>query len=361
MKRSTARAFFSIILLMALALIALSPVFSADWEPMNEKIQEAGGPRGSRAMAVDPATGTIFLTNKTDVWVGEEQGAKWRRIDNGKIAGNLWFGLSLLHDSESGGLAVFKKDPPEDPVQSALTTDMGKTWQPMTRVTEGEDKLRSYGWSWGDVYWDDKKPRRILARMHHSQRIWLSTDGGQDWKELKVQTSYFGFAPDGSVLMAEYGGDELMRSVDDGETFETVYDSVDVTAHLPVRKNGKVYWVVKDRVIVSEDNGQSWERLEGNLKDAYCGPYFGETEKDMIVVTLDSVMRSRDGGKTWKAVAHNRSHEMEKAESEAKGKEDFRFDWFIGRTTWGWDAKNDIFYMARGPIEKIDLSDSKKE
>ncbi len=347
-----------------LLVILVASAMAGDWEALNESIQAAGGPRNSRAMAVDPDTGNLYLTGNDDVWLGEDKAAKWQRIDNDKIKQGLWFGLSIQYYPEQDALAVFKKgkrpDSVKDPVIGGLTTDNGKTWQTITRVTEGQDKLRSYGWSWGDVYWKSD-PERVLARQHHSKRIWLSTDAGQKWNELPHQTSYFGFANDGSILMLLDKEKVMMRSTDDGKTFEAVLENVEASAHMPVRRYGKVYWVVKDGVVVSEDNGKTWKRLDGELTDAYWGPYFGETENDMIVVTLESVMRSWDGGKTWKALAHNRAHELEIEAMKKKGEDKFKFDWFIGRTTWGWDVKNDLFYMAAGPIERIDLSGETKE
>jgi hypothetical protein len=347
---------WSFLLVVCLAVSAQA----GDWEALNESIKAAGGPGYSRAIQVAPATGNIFSTNKASVLLGEANGTKWRHIDNGKIAGNLWFGLSLRYYPENEGLVVFKKDPQDQPVTSGFTTDMGKTWTTMTRVTEGEDKLRSYGWSWGDVYWKSE-PQRVLARQHHSKRIWLSTDAGQEWKELPHQTTYFGFANDGSILMLLDREKVMMRSTDDGKTFEPVLKDIDASAHMPVRRYGKVYWVVKDGVVVSKDDGKTWKKLAGNLNDAYWGPFFGESEDDMIVVTLESVMRSWDGGKTWKALAHNRAHELEKEAMKKKGEDKLKFSWFIGQTTWGWDVKNDLFYLGCGPIERINLSEATEE
>ncbi|MFP4380765.1 MAG: hypothetical protein ACLFUS_09715 [Candidatus Sumerlaeia bacterium] len=340
-----------IVFTLTILIMLACPCFAQEWVDLGDKMLASNAGRGARAIAVDPESGTIFKTNKSDLFLSKDQGQTWEAIDQGQIKGALWFALSLRYDPLTGGIAVFKKDPQDQEVQGAISMDLGQTWHPFTRVTEGMDKLRSYGWSWGVVDWSDNPPQNMLARMHHSTRIWKTTDGGQNWAELSPQSSYFGIFDDKTYVVALDKKKSIIRTTDAGATWETVQEDIEITAHIPTLRGDHMYWLAKDGVIYTDDQGKSWQKTEGRLEDAYWGPYFGLTENDMMVITLEAIYLTHDGGKTWNRVADNRAREVEKDFGEPK----HRFDWFIGRTGWGWDATNNIIYVGHGKLEKLQL------
>jgi hypothetical protein len=66
---------------------------------------------------------------------------------------------------------------------------------------------------------------------------------------------------------------------------------------------GVGYWISPHGLLVSHDKGETWSVQGQPLKDAVAGPFFGENEKQIVVVTRESFFETHDGGETWKAIA----------------------------------------------------------
>jgi len=324
----------------------------AQWKELTPELEGTGAHRSIKAIEVDAVTGDLFMTQKNSVWKrSSKDSPTWTRLDgNHELLGNLWYGISMVRDDETGALAIFRKDPHDQPVNSAYTLNQGEIWQPIKRVLIEGNKSNSYGWSWGVVDWNSE-PLRMLARMHHSSRLWYSADAGENWTELSEKTIFFGFTPDGTILAAHPDQRTILSSSDNGKTWETAIYGAKVQARMPVAKNGNLYWLVESGLMVTKDNGRTWHRQGSLIQNAYWGPYFGKTENDIIVVTLDGVFRTDDAGETWNKVAENRAKELE----TGYGEPDHRFDWFIGQTTWGWDAQRNILYVAHGRLEMLEM------
>ena len=95
----------------------------------------------------------------------------------------------------------------------------------------------------------------------------------------------------------------LIRSADAGETWESVSLGGEADFHVLHAVHGKVYaWDSgTGRVMVSTDDGQSWEtRSVMDLRDLVVSP---DDPDALLVTTKAGVMRSDDGGRTWALVS----------------------------------------------------------
>jgi len=312
--------------------------------PSNQKIDR------TYAIAVVPGTGTLYnLPGRKGLWKSLDQGSTWEQIaDDTEMAGALWYGIALHYDPETGGLAAFLKDPMDDPVQSAVSLNEGQAWHPVKRLIMEGDKLRSYGWSWGQVDWHNN-PKRMLAKMHHSSRLWFSDDGGETWREIE-NTDYFGFAPDGSILIAKQNDGTILRSNDNAMTWEAVAENLVVHAFRPVIHEDAVYWLGEGGLFVADAEGRNWKPLGSELRYAFWGPYFGATPDDIIVATKEGIFKSESRGDLWTKIAENPI-----MQAEAKQDKPTKHDWLIGRNTFGWDVKNNILYLADGQLHRLDM------
>ncbi len=338
------------LLTISLTLIAGTVCAGQEWVELTEQLKAHGVRGGRSGIEVDRATGDLYLGGR-GVYRSRDRRKTWQRLDDGTVVGAQWFCFALDMDPEAPRMAIFKKDPPEDPVQSAISLDAGETWQPITRL-KNDRRLHSYGWSWGQVNWTVPDPKTILARMHHSERMWLSRDRGRTWEELPLHTRYMGLYDADTLVACHKRKGRMLRSTDGGQTWEAIAEDLEVTAPLPVRFKDTIYWVVRDGLAFSRDGGKTWQRCPGRLEDAYWGPYFGETEWDIIVVTLTGVYLSRDGGAGWLRISRNKAVE----DSEDYGKPKFRLDWFIGLADWAWDPVEDNLYLSHRGLYSLDLA-----
>ena len=304
----------------------------------------------TRAIAVDPETGALYsLKGRTGVFKSMDQGSNWEQIaDTSEMAGSYWYGIALHRDRSTGGIALFLKDPQEEPLQCVISLDDGGTWHPIKRVLIEGDHLRSYGWSWGQVDWANN-PRRMLGKLHHSSRLWFSEDGGANWREIE-NTDYFGFAPDGSILIAKPTSGTILRSTDNGAEWETVADDIAIHAFRPVIFEKSIYWLGEGGLFQADATGTHWKTVGSELPHAYWGPFFGETKKGIIVGTREGIYHSQEGGDLWTKIADNPI-----MLAEAKKEKPTSHNWLIGRNTFGWDVKNNILFLADGNLHKLDL------
>lgn len=144
------------------------------------------------------------------------------------------------------------------------------------------------------------------------QGLWKSYDGGHNWQQIMDQAiiciKYDAIHPD-TLYMG--GGPLFLRSYDEGDTFDTIYNGISgFIASLAVnpQKSNIVYVVtgVDDTVFLiykSTDYGDNWQLLFVVNED--------ESNTDFIIDPLhpDTLYfgnyRSLDGGNTWEDVFDN--------------------------------------------------------
>jgi photosystem II stability/assembly factor-like uncharacterized protein len=335
------------------------------WVDLSDALRERGARMGRGGLEVDARTGIVHVLGR-GVYRSDDGCETWRRIDGNAVVGAYWFCHAIQVDpADPNRLAAFMKDPPEATVRSALTLDGGRTWRDIARVTT-DRKLTSYGWSWGLTDWTQPSPTFMIARMHHSQRMWTSRDGGKRWAELDLQTQYMGVYDANHLVAAHPRRGKMYRSADGGRSWQestSLGGAMTVTALLPVRRGKRMYWVTAKGLAVSEDLGATWRPAGQPVEDLWWGPVFGKTGREMLVMSRDAVYRSDDAGATWRRVCDHPAHAQAKARAEAaakrRGKGDgrVRWDWFVGETDWGWDTRRNRLYMSRpGKLLFLDLS-----
>jgi photosystem II stability/assembly factor-like uncharacterized protein len=213
------------------------------------------------------------------------------------------------------------------------------------------------------VDWSEDEPTLVVAQNRIRPNLKVSTDGGQkfqnvpgrivgiveptwnheymrkqngrSWERFKQQHVLGYGVSDGAVLLGRWDVG-IERSTDGGKTFEPVSELI-VSAHTPVRFNGKLYWGAEDGVIVSDNGGWTWSLLGTGLPMVRKGPFFGADAANMVVVTEEGVYRTRDAGQTWQKVS-----ELVKVEDAWRA--DVKPLWL--RTDYAWDHTRNILYVA---------------
>jgi photosystem II stability/assembly factor-like uncharacterized protein len=293
------------------------------WSKIDGYRDSWSGNRRCGGLAVHPKTGRVYLSinGKYGLYASDDEGKTFDRADGGKLDGR-WVDPCAIHvdPTRAGAVAVFKVGR-----ASGMTLDGGKTWTVFTN--KGKD-----GWGYGCVDWTQGKPRRIVAHEHHSRNFWYSEDAGQTWTKIEntEKCNRIGLAADAILTSRRREG--ILRSEDLGKTWKKVSDASPVV-NTPRRYGDTLYWLTDKGLAISDDEGLTWRFCARNLAKPLAGPHFGLTPTDMIVLTEEAYMLSRDAGKTWKKVAD--FYLVPRAYKDRKDLHDF-----------GWDPEAKILYVA---------------
>lgn len=282
---------------------------AADWEDVSSGIFEMLPVqtshqnrlfRGVGNLITIPGSGELFVTlnGEHGMFRSSDGGQNWARAQ-APVRGRAYGGFSASLDPATGRFAVFMITGPVTPM-SAMTTDGGKSWMPITRPTG----IRHDGWTWGSADWASRDPQVILGKQHHDlTAFWLSRDRGQTWTKIPFRSRNPGVVDEG-VLVATGGaeGNGIFRSEDQGATWTQV-SAARIHGKTPVRWGNRMYWTGEDGVIVSEDAGRTWGLLGSSVRGALWGPHFGRKRESMMVVAQDGFYISTDDGVKWRRVA----------------------------------------------------------
>ncbi len=235
----------------------------------------------------------VFLSEKIGLMTGEKT---WRTEDGGKTWKEAFpngFWCFAFADAEVGyacGGAWANA-----PGLVYKTTDGGASWE---KIFEGPIGLTSIavsgnnivagspwrsgsiwrsadsGATWseisgagGDIHSIISTGRDSFLALNLTGSLCRSTDGGGTWKEIakfakKVHTGRLAIASDGSMLVSGVNSSALMRSTDDGISFQKVDNAPDGITALMSGPNG---WVTagteSNGLWESYDNGLSWKQV----------------------------------------------------------------------------------------------------
>lgn len=302
------RAYKSIVGLMCLALLSVTGYSIADepepqWidistslvQSLTDAGQKTDWPGQSAGVAVDPASGDVYMiVAGLGIYKSSDLGKSFARVDGGKVGGRCETSYSLNVDPAGKQLACFMLDG-----KCAWTGDAGKTWTPFTDVGRN--------WDYAAVDWSDAKIQTILAALHESGgKVMLSTNGGQAWKQLFEDDEFDKSGGlgvfDSKTLVYTQKGKGIQRSSDVGQSWTKVSDHQPIGRLMVVHKQ-HAYWSSKEGLLVSTDQGQSWN-IQGTAVDASIGPYFDPNNDQRIVVAgAKGIFQSNDAGQSWKHVA----------------------------------------------------------
>jgi hypothetical protein len=278
----------------------------------------------------DRQTGNLFVSGGTTVRVSEDAGETVATAPLDKVEkGRHWQAVGFDGDGKGGRFAIFRVDAPT----SGLTLDGGKTWSMFTRPMEFNGKVHD-GWTFGAVDWSQAEPKRFLAKQHHTQNYWLTEDGGTTWKHLEGLNGYngLGFGSDGALLIGrvkEKGrnvpDNGIFRSTDGGKTWKRVLECDPLGRHM-MRWDKTLYWATKEGLAISNDGGATWKVMDGSPKEIEFGPFFGESEKEILVIGNEGVFQSKDGGRTWALVVRAEMFPQSVTEVEPELR-NYAWDW----------------------------------
>src|SRR5258708_24643591 len=105
----------------------------------------------------------------------------------------------------------------------------------------------------------------------------------------------------------------IERSIDLGQSWTSVSD-VTPLSHVAVKLQNKFYVTSESGVLVSADQGMSWQQQGVAIADTkmFLGPYFGADENTMVVGTQvadnafggdSSIYKTSDGGASWPTIS----------------------------------------------------------
>lgn len=334
----------SIVLIASLGLRAEEPA-AGEWvdissslvKKLTEEGQKTAWPGETAGVAVDPASGEVYLiVAGLGVWKSADAGKSFARVDGGKVGGRCETAFSLNMESGGRRLACFMLDG-----KCAWTGDAGRTWTPLADVGRN--------WDYAAVDWSVDEPQTIFAALHESGgQVMLSRDGGQTWSKLFQEAEFDKSGGlgvfDAQTLVYTQKGRGIQRSTDAGETWTKVSDHEPIGRLVNLRQ-GKAYWLAKEGLLVSTDKGATWS-VQGKPVEASIGPFFDpKNDQRMVVAGAAGIFQTEDGGESWKLVSRLPAgyEKLPKA------------GWY---TNVAWDPVHDTYYasLMGKPTYRLDVS-----
>ena len=336
--------------LLGCCLILLPGIFAhaADkWTDISslllERLTNSGAkpawPGGCSGVVVNRKNGDVTIkVVGLGLWRSSDRGRNWQRIDGDTISGR----------DETGWATSMDQNAPERIATFSLDGTAG--W-----ATDGHNwkRFASLGrnWDYGSVDWAAPVPKTIIAAKHETTppgEVYVTSDSGMNWSKLSIhlhasrdRISMVG-AMDTSTFIYS-NGDGIHRSTDNGVSWTKVSSSNPQT-RIPVLFRGTQYLGGTNGLLVSKDNGASWQE-HGSVVNIWQGPFFGRNENEMVVIGKHGAFMTKDAGGTWKQVASLKPNE---------GGFVFSPNWF---GCYAWDPVNNVLYVSSmgNPVYKLAL------
>ncbi len=268
-------------------------------------------------VGVDRTNGRLYAFPQTGaLWVSDDRGQTFEWLN--REVPNWGFNespTSMCVHPEGKKIRIFSSN------RNGFSLDAGKTWKYMNFKI-------NYGFEDGVINWDGTGDGKMIVARSHTwpkPRMWLSRDAGESFVEYpeditqQINTQSMALM-DGDVLL--FQGDKLMRTEDYGKTLTEVplpaYTYVGANgktgagrfAGLSRRFKDKVYWLNGSGIYTSADKGLTWTVVGATFPadmlrqvSVRSGPLFGKDEKHMLVLCLDRVIETLDGGQNWHVLA----------------------------------------------------------
>jgi uncharacterized protein (TIGR03437 family) len=213
---------------------------------------------------IDPNdSNTVWFASTGDVAVSHDQGLTWTDVNPDTVDGGPYRAVLRFHPTQSGTIFVLRYP------KAWVTRDGGATWADTGIRPNPSDPVLT------DMIFDLARPG--AAYISENGGIFASTDGGTTWTENKSSVwglPYYSrvMAPvpgvagefymnaDGGMYLVSNGGQKSQSL--SGAPFNniSINDLATDFAH-PER----VYAGTSDGFFISQDYGQSWQRLGRNL------------------------------------------------------------------------------------------------
>lgn len=232
-------------------------------------------------------TENIGLLSGEKIWRTEDGGKTWKEASKegawclafqnnevGYASGGAWGSApGLVYKTTDGG-ATWKKifEGPLGLMSIAVSGNnvvAGSPWR-------GNSIWRSAdaGATWSEIYGAGGDIHSIISAgkdsflaLNLTGKLCRSSDGGSTWKELakldkKPHGGRLAIASDGSILVSGTNASALLRSPDNGTTFQKIDKAPDIITSLMSGKNGLVTAGTSGNGLwESYDNGVSWKKV----------------------------------------------------------------------------------------------------
>jgi hypothetical protein len=311
--------------------------------PLLERLTNSGvelaWPGGCSGVVANRLNGDVIIkVVGAGLWRSSDQCKTWQRIDDHTVSGRDETGWATSVDQQAPSrLASFSLDG-----SAAWTTD-GQHWRRFSGLGRN--------WDFGSVDWSAAVPKTIIAAKHETDppgEVYVTTDGGVSWRQLTI---HLGESRDRIAMVGALDattlvyskGEGIYRSADLGGTW-TMVSSANPQTRIPVFFRGAHYLGTATGLLVSKDRGASWQP-QGAVVNIWLGPFFGDDEKEMLVVGKDGVFMTQDAGGAWRRVAGLKPKE---------GNYAFGPNWF---GCYAWDPLNHVLYASAmgNPVYQIQL------
>lgn len=185
------------------------------------------------------------------------------------------------------------------------TDDDGETFVALGDITHNDAVA---------VDFTDPDRQTLLATSHERQVIYKSTDGGETWDEIqdslpegiKVCSSAAVIDADTYLLGCgggfDIGDPAIIRTTNGGESWEIVAES-GATRQPLIARDGSIYWAVEfgGGLVRSEDNGETWDSVIGGTVSSIAPVELPDGRIASLID--DAVAVSDDHGSTWRIVS----------------------------------------------------------
>jgi BNR/Asp-box repeat len=320
-------------LLIPLTTTAALTAAEPDWRPVVTKLlkTERPGYGGLCGIVVDRGTGDVFI-NLSDrgVYRSTDQGRTWRHVSKTPPKGRTESPGCLLIDPTGKTKTMVTALVYGAPI--AVSKDSGETFR------YGNGKSRHIDWC--AVDWTDSRMRFVLALKHEAGGLLIaSNDGGKTFRDVGKRFISGWVFDNRTAVVAKEGSigssqPTLQRTTNGGKTFRTCGNFTPVGRQsaraLPKWRDGNLYWLTKQGLIVTADKGATWKTISA-VKGGLYGPVFGRTAKHLFVLTRAGIVESTDGGSSWsRPIA---------APKMLKG--------LAGLTWLDYDPRHDVLYLMK--------------
>lgn len=273
------------------------------------------------------------------LWRSKDLGKTWVQVDGDVIGGR----------DETGWAST--ADPNQPNRMASFSLDGGAGWC-LEEASWRKFATLGRNWDYGSVDWGASSPRTIIAAKHETSppgEVYLSSDGGVTWKQLSIHLTDKRDRPSvvgamGGEVLIYSRGEGILRSTNSGASWHPV-SSVNPQTRIPVLFQGAHYLGTATGLLVSRDQGVSWQ-TQGGAVSIWLGPFFGRDAQEMLVVGEQGAFVTRDAGSTWKQVASLKPKE---------GGFAFSVNWF---GCYAWDPLHNLLYASAmgNPVYQLELS-----
>jgi photosystem II stability/assembly factor-like uncharacterized protein len=278
----------------------ITPVTAGQWDNVTNNL---AGMSSECSVVVAPSPHVDMIVaaiGKHGIWESNDGGDSWNEFPaSDQITSRP---TQILHDPTNPG--VFWDAGIYNNNGLFKTTDNGNSFPQQGWITH----LDSIS-----VDFSDPQRQTLLAGPHEaSQKLYLSTDGGQNWDDWGSRLpAGTGFCTEALVLDAQtflvgcggWGGGTLgiQRSVNGGSDWVTVYDKA-VSDHGLYASDGAIYWAgMSGGLVKSTDKGLTWASVADGATAIAIHPVELPSGK-IATVSATDIMVSADKGATWQPV-----------------------------------------------------------